>query len=62
MSLEIQNDMRKIERNFEILNNLGNITYQTEVGQEVYNTIKAAVMENIRHYLLEKHKQLKKQL
>ena len=62
MSLEIQNDLRKIERTFEILNHLGNIQYQTEIGQEVYSTMKAAVLEDIRPFLLEKHKQLKAKL
>ena len=59
MSLEIQNDLRKIERTFEILNHLAKIEYQTEIGREVKSTLNESVTEIIRPFLLEKHKQLK---
>lgn len=62
MSLEIQNDLRKIERTFEMLNHLAKIEYQTEIGSEIKNTLDEAVTEIIRPFLLEKHKKLKSQL
>lgn len=62
MSLEIQNDLRKIERTFEILNHLAKIEYKTEIGREIKNTLYESVTNVIRPFLLEKHKQLKPQL
>lgn len=62
MYLEVQNDLRKIERTFEILNHLAKIEYQTGIGSEVKNTLDESVIEIIRPFLLEKHKQLKSEL
>lgn len=62
MSLEIQNDIRKIERVMEILNHIANIEFQTETGKEFKNTIQASVQEVIRPFSVDKYKELKSQL
>jgi len=59
MSIETDNDLKKLRRYYDMFEHLEKIDFQTEIGKETANTIKGSINEIIKPYLAEQGKKLK---
>lgn len=59
MSLETENDLKKLRRYYDMFENLERIEFQTEIGIETANQIKGSINENIKPYLVKQGKKIK---
>lgn len=59
MNLEIQNDLKKFRRYYDMFDHLENIQFQTDVGKETAEQIKGAINEIIKPYLVNQGNKLK---
>lgn len=59
MSLEIQNDLKKLRRYYDMFEHLEKIQFETDAGKETAEQIKGAINEIIKPYLVEQGNKLK---